>query len=197
MMTALVLGPMAAAQRVDVWLEVGHVRGHLDAGAARRLYPYLVLGEVRADDDDLVARLGHGRHADGDGGRRAHGHVDVLGRRVDAKTAADAVGDGRAHLGHAARGRVAVQRHGRLLQQRERGVLHGVGRGHARVADAEVEHVLIADLRLARHAVREQLANRARLVPQPTHPLVHHAASLLLVANRPPCGTPDFVRESE
>ena len=44
-MTALVLGPMAAAQRVDVWLEVGHVRGHLDAGAARRLYPYLVLGK--------------------------------------------------------------------------------------------------------------------------------------------------------
>ena len=60
---------------LHVKLEAGNLRGHLDDGAAHGLDPHLVLGEVWAGDDDLVAGVGDGAQADGDGCGGAHRHV--------------------------------------------------------------------------------------------------------------------------
>ena len=165
---------------------------HLHARASRRADPHLVLGKERGDDDDLVARLGDGRDGDGQacGGTCREVHLLGLGGHVVAT--ANMVGHGLAHARIARCRRVAVQGARLLVHELEHRLLHGIGRRHARVADAEVEHVLGADFRLAHHAVREQLANRARLGSQAVHSLVHHMHHVLVLS---PGSAVDFDEE--
>ena len=82
--------------------------------------------------------------------------------------------NGLLHLGQTRRGRVGVKGHRIHVQKLQHGFAHQIGRRHRRVADREIEHVLGADLGLARHPVGKQLTDGARLIAQPVHLLVDH-----------------------
>ena len=84
----------------------------------------------------------------------------MVGGSLAAVAALNAVGDRGAHGGRALSRRVPVQRARGLVKRLDDRLAHGIGRGDRRIAQAEVEHLVHADLRLALQPVGEQLANR-------------------------------------
>ena len=135
------------------------MRRHLNRRAAGGLGPHGVFGEVRGDHHDLIPRIGDRVDADGKASGGASSKIDLVGRSFDAKTAADIVGHCLARAGSAGGRRVTMERTGRFLDQLGDGLGDGVGRWNTRVADGEVEHVLLANLGLALKAVGKKLAN--------------------------------------
>ena len=135
------------------------MRRHFDRRASGGLSPHGVFGEVRSDHHDLVPGIGNRVDADGKASGGASGKIDLVGRSLDAETAADIVGHCLARAGSAGGRRITMERTGRFLDQLGDGLSDGVGRRNARVADGEVEHVLLADLGLALKAVGKKLAN--------------------------------------
>ena len=135
------------------------MRWNLDRRATGGLGPHSILGEVRGDHHDLVPGIGDRIDADGKASGGASGKIDLVGRSIDAETAADIVSHCLARAGSAGGWRVAMERTGRLLDELGDGLGHGIRRRNARVADGEVEHVLLTDFGLALKAVGEKLAN--------------------------------------
>ena len=135
------------------------MRQHLNRRAAGGLGPHSIFGEVRSDHHDLVPGIGNRIDADGKASGGASGKIDLVGRSLDAETAADIVGHCLARAGSAGGRRVTMERTGRFLYELGDGLGDGVGRRNARVADGEVEHVLLANLGLALKAVGKKLAN--------------------------------------
>ena len=113
---------------IDVNLEGLGIGHDLDAGRAGGLDPHAVLGEVRRDYDDLVARVHRRVEADGERCRGAAGQIDVTGAIRRTKAAVEAGGHGLAGGRKARRRRVAVQLRGRQLQRPGNGGPNGLGR---------------------------------------------------------------------
>ena len=162
-------------QGIQVYLEVVFARRHLYAFAAIGLDPNTVLGEVRRDNDDLVARVQqHRLDATGKAGSRARGEVEVLGGVVGAEAAVQVVGDsgfGGVEAGSLGVGMQFGRGHlGKLTDN----LGHLRGRGDTGVADAEIEHLVFADLGFALHTVGEQLANGRRGIAQTVHAFIDH-----------------------
>ena len=163
---------------LHVKLEAGDLRGNLDDRAAHGLDPHLVLREVGAGDDDLVAGVGDGAQADGDGCGGAHRHVHAARLRRNAIATSDAVGDGLTNGGDAGSGRIRVQLDRRQLHKLLDGVGHLLRRRHAGVADGVIEHLVVADLGLALQTVGEQLADCGGRISQAIHSFVDHKVLL-------------------
>ena len=144
---------------IDIHLEVGLVRRNLDRRATGGLGPHSILGEVRGDHHDFIPRVGNRIDADGEASGGASGKIDLVGRSIDAETAADIVSHCLARAGSARGWRVAMERARRLLDELGDGLGHSIRCRNARVADGEVKHVLLTDFGLALKAVGEKLAN--------------------------------------
>ena len=132
--------------------DVGHeavrlARGHDDDPAAGRRDVVVVLEEVGADADDLVAGVQERRHGDAEPAGRADGHDDVVLGVAGAEARVERVRDGAAHLGIAGVGRVAVDVHGVLVRDDVYdGFLNRLGRREVGIADGVIEDVLPAEL---------------------------------------------------
>ena len=166
-------------------LDVGHealglARGHDDDNAAGRGDVVVILKEVGADADDLVAGVQKRGHGDAEAARRADGHDDVVLGVVRAEALVEGVRDGLAHLGIAGVGRVAVDVHGVLVRDDvDNGVLDGLGRREVGVADREVEDVLGAELLGEALAFLKHGADGAAAGGHLFHPGRYHGLILL------------------
>lgn len=83
------LGCDGSLDRVDVEHEVACARGYLDGHRTGVARPGFVLGEVRRDGDDFLARQDDGLDGYADGGRGASREVEVAGRVVRAIAAVE------------------------------------------------------------------------------------------------------------
>lgn len=111
------LGRDGGLDRVDVEHEVACARGYLDGYRAGVACPGLVLGEVRRDGDELLARQDDGLDGYADGGRGTGREVEVAGRVVRAIAAVEVLRDGLAGLDEA--GRHGIDVHGALALAHE------------------------------------------------------------------------------
>ncbi len=163
------------AQGLEVDLEVVFAGGHFHALAAVGLDPNAVLGEVRRDDDDLVARVQqHGLDAAGKAGSSARGEIEVLCGVVGAEAAVQVLGDGRFGGVEAGCLGVGMQFGRRHLGKLADNLCHLCRSRNAGIADAEIEHLVFTDLGLTLKTVGEQLANSRRGVAQAVHGFVDH-----------------------
>ena len=173
------LGSDGGGDGIDVEHEVACACGHLDGHRAGIARPGLVLGEVRRDGDELLAGEHDGLDGDADGSRGASREIEVAGRVMRVVAAVEVLGDGLARLDEAGRHRIHVHGAFALVDQASDGLVDDGGGGDARVADGEVEDLVVADLRLALEAVGEYLANLVGCGAQCVHVLVDHECSLV------------------
>ena len=145
--------------RGDVDLEVVRACGNLDQLAARIVRPRLVLHEVRRDGDDLLSWADECLEGDGDGRRRTRREVQVLAGVVGAKAAVEVVGDDVADLDEAGARRVAVLVALAFCHEARDGGVDALGRRHRRIADGQVEDLVLANLGFTLEAVGKRLAN--------------------------------------
>ena len=168
-------------ERVKVDLEVGKA-GRDDAQLrAGQVHIRVVFREERREGENLVARGGDQTERVRQRAGRAAGHEDVLALVVHAEAAVQRRGDLLAHCRDAQTRAVAVHEHRVAgLDQLDQPVVVGLGHGDARVAQAVVKHVLVADFLAARGGVLAQLADDGFAGEHALVLLGDHGAFLLL-----------------
>ena len=164
-----------AFQGRQVHLQVLPFRRHDHRFRAGSLHEDLVFREKGRQQHHLIPGQAHGLQADGQGGRGAAGQIEVVRADLGPEAALQGVGHGLPHPGVAGGGGIAVQQQGirRILQAGD-GLLHLRRRGHAGVAQTEIEHLVRADLGGAHLAVLKYLADDRTVPAQPQHGLVEH-----------------------
>ena len=153
-------------RQIDVELRI---RGHHLGDAAVIVDVEFVFDKEGGENDHLVAGVEQGLEDDIETTGRAAGHEDVAGTQGNALLGAKPLGQCLADKRVAGVGHVAV--HAGLLvggQIAKHGIEFG-RRRHIRVADAEIEHLVGAELGLQPCALLEHLANPGGLFRKRLH----------------------------
>lgn len=166
-----------SGEGVQIDLEILRARGHGRERAARGLGVELVLREIWAERQHLVAgreqRIGQHRQRRGCAG----GHVHILRAVADAERLLEIRRHLRADGRKARRGRIGVQLLGRDGLQQALDRLPDAGRRRdGRVADGKVEHVFRADDGGALLAVGGEIPDDAALAAPGDHFFTDHIA---------------------
>ena len=174
--TPLVWGFRACGllEGVEVDLEVLDLRGDQHHLGPRPLDEHLVLREVGGEDDELVLRAGEAVEHTAQGGRRAHGEVELVGGVVPAEAPVQGVGKALPGVGGALGAGVAVDQVGLLLQDADGRLVHLRGGGDAGIAQGEIKHILPAHHGGPLIAVLEQLPDHRPGGAQPQHTFGNH-----------------------
>ena len=124
---------------------------------------------------EFVPVLAQSAQGDGQGRRRAAGHIYRVGGHARAETRIDVVRDGFAYCRVTLGGSVAVQ-DGVVWKSEQffRRLFHAVGGGHVGIAKRKVVHFVRADLCGSLFAEFEKLADDGAVAAKLVHSLVEH-----------------------